>query len=93
MKPVDKTNQEPMFSVTRAECEWSYTKGTGAGGQKKTKLARLFIVPTVRQVLMAIQKQAVVNLKIAKKHFARWPSRTGFSVGLSWNTNAEPVNS
>ena len=79
---MNKLAKEPMFSVTRAECEWSYTKGTGAGGQKKTKLRRLYTVLTVRRVLMAIQKQAVVNLKIAKKHFARWLSRTGFSVGL-----------
>ena len=89
---MNKLAKEPMFSVTRAECEWSYTKGTGAGGQKKTKLRRLFIVLTVRRVLMAIQKQAVVNLKIAKRHFARWPSQIGSSVGLDWNTNAELVN-
>ncbi len=89
---MNKLDKDPLFSVTRAECEWSYTKGTGAGGQKKTKLLAQFIVLTVRRVLMAIQKQAVVNLKIAKKHFARWPSRTGSSVGLSWNTNAELVN-
>ena len=80
---MNKLAKEPMFSVTRAECEWSYTKGTGAGGQKKTKLLAQCIVLTARQVLMAIQKQAVVNLKIAKRHFARWPSQTGSSVGPS----------
>lgn len=26
-----------LFSVTAADCEWSYTRGTGAGGQKKNK--------------------------------------------------------
>lgn len=26
-----------LFSVTAADCEWSYTKGTGAGGQKRNK--------------------------------------------------------
>lgn len=26
-----------LFSVTAANCEWSYTKGTGAGGQKRNK--------------------------------------------------------
>lgn len=31
------TNKEILFSVTAAECEWSYTKGTGSGGQKKNK--------------------------------------------------------
>lgn len=26
-----------LFSVTREDCEWSYTRGRGAGGQKKNK--------------------------------------------------------
>ena len=26
-----------LFSVTKNDCEWSYTKGTGAGGQKRNK--------------------------------------------------------
>jgi protein subunit release factor B len=26
-----------LFSVTAKDCEWSYTKGTGAGGQKRNK--------------------------------------------------------
>lgn len=26
-----------LFSVTARDCEWSYTKGTGAGGQKRNK--------------------------------------------------------
>jgi hypothetical protein len=30
-------NKELLFSVTRNDCEWSYTKGTGAGGQKRNK--------------------------------------------------------
>ena len=30
-------NKSPLFSITAADCEWSYTKGTGAGGQKKNK--------------------------------------------------------
>ena len=30
-------NKEPLFSVTAKDCEWSYTKGTGAGGQKRNK--------------------------------------------------------
>ena len=29
--------KDPLFSVTRAECDWSYTRGTGAGGQKRNK--------------------------------------------------------
>ena len=29
--------KEILFSVTAADCEWSYTRGTGAGGQKKNK--------------------------------------------------------
>jgi hypothetical protein len=85
--------QDPVFSITRNDLDWSYTRGTGAGGQKKTRPARLFIVLIVQVVLMAIQKQAVANLKIVKKHFVKWLSRTGSSVGLSWNTNAELVNS
>ena len=27
----------PLWSVTAADCDWSYTKGTGAGGQKRNK--------------------------------------------------------
>ena len=26
-----------LFSVTAVDCDWAYTKGTGAGGQKKNK--------------------------------------------------------
>jgi protein subunit release factor B len=29
--------KEILFSVTANDCEWSYTRGTGAGGQKKNK--------------------------------------------------------
>lgn len=29
--------KEILFSVTASDCEWSYTKGTGTGGQKKNK--------------------------------------------------------
>jgi len=25
---------DPLFSITSRDLEWSYTKGTGAGGQK-----------------------------------------------------------
>ena len=28
---------DPLFSVTAQDCEWSYTRGTGAGGQKRNK--------------------------------------------------------
>ena len=30
-------SKELLFSVTAADCKWSYTRGTGAGGQKKNK--------------------------------------------------------
>jgi hypothetical protein len=30
-------SKELLFSVTKNDCEWSYTKGTGAGGQKRNK--------------------------------------------------------
>lgn len=30
-------NKEPMLSITAKDFEWSYTKGTGAGGQKRNK--------------------------------------------------------
>ncbi len=30
-------NKEPFFSITAKDCEWSYTRGTGAGGQKRNK--------------------------------------------------------
>ena len=79
---MNKLAKEPMFSVTRAECDWSYTKGTGAGGQKKTKLARPYTVHIALVVLMAIQKLRAVNWKIAKRLFARWPSQIVSSVGL-----------
>jgi peptide chain release factor len=29
--------RELLFSVTAKDCDWSYTKGTGAGGQKRNK--------------------------------------------------------
>ena len=29
--------KEILFSVTANDCEWSYTKGSGPGGQKKNK--------------------------------------------------------
>lgn len=29
--------RELLFSVTAADCDWSYTRGTGKGGQKKNK--------------------------------------------------------
>lgn len=29
--------RELVFSVTAADCDWSYTRGTGKGGQKKNK--------------------------------------------------------
>ncbi len=29
--------RELLFSVTAADCDWSYTKGSGNGGQKKNK--------------------------------------------------------
>ena len=29
--------KEILFSVTANDCDWSYTKGTGSGGQKKNK--------------------------------------------------------
>lgn len=31
------SKKELLFSVTAADCEWSYTRGTGKGGQKKNK--------------------------------------------------------
>lgn len=32
-----KKNRELLFSVTKQDCNWSYTRGTGSGGQKKNK--------------------------------------------------------
>lgn len=31
------SKRELLFSVTAKDCEWSYTRGTGNGGQKKNK--------------------------------------------------------
>jgi protein subunit release factor B len=31
------SDKKLLFSVTANDCEWSYTKGTGAGGQKRNK--------------------------------------------------------
>ena len=31
------SKKELVFSVTANDCEWSYTRGTGKGGQKKNK--------------------------------------------------------
>ena len=33
----NKVKKDPLFSVTADDCDWSYTKGTGNGGQKKNK--------------------------------------------------------
>ncbi len=30
-------DKELLVSVTRNDCQWSYTRGTGAGGQKRNK--------------------------------------------------------
>lgn len=32
-----KKERELLFSVTKDDCDWSYTRGTGNGGQKKQK--------------------------------------------------------
>lgn len=32
-----KKEKELLFSVTKEDCDWSYTKGTGSGGQKRNK--------------------------------------------------------
>lgn len=34
---VAKVGKQPLFSLTSKDFEWSYTKGTGAGGQKRNK--------------------------------------------------------
>lgn len=39
--------RNPLFSVTAQDCDWSYTRGTGAGGQKKIKLLQQFIAHIV----------------------------------------------
>lgn len=31
------SKKELLFSITANDCEWSYTRGTGKGGQKKNK--------------------------------------------------------
>lgn len=36
-KEKDGNEKRLLFTVTAADCEWSYTKGTGAGGQKRNK--------------------------------------------------------
>lgn len=30
-------SKELLFTVTKNDCEWSFTRGTGKGGQKKNK--------------------------------------------------------
>ena len=32
-----KNERQLLFSVTKEDCDWSYTRGTGNGGQKKNK--------------------------------------------------------
>jgi protein subunit release factor B len=36
-KEKDGNEKRLLFTITAADCEWSYTKGTGAGGQKRNK--------------------------------------------------------
>lgn len=31
------TDKKPLFTITAKDCEWSYTRGSGNGGQKKNK--------------------------------------------------------
>ena len=31
------SDKELLFSVTEADCDWQYERGTGAGGQKRNK--------------------------------------------------------
>lgn len=31
------SDRKPLFSITARDCDWSYTRGTGAGGQKRNK--------------------------------------------------------
>ncbi len=33
------SKKELLFSVTASDCEWKYTKGTGAGGQARNKVS------------------------------------------------------
>ncbi len=35
--PGGRNKRELLFSVTAKDCDWSYTRGTGNGGQKKNK--------------------------------------------------------
>ena len=37
MNTKTKSNRSLLFSVTANDCEWSYTRGSGNGGQKKNK--------------------------------------------------------
>ena len=32
-----KAERKLLFSVTKDDCDWSYTRGTGTGGQKRNK--------------------------------------------------------
>jgi protein subunit release factor B len=34
---MEKKERQLLFSVTATDCDWSYTKGSGPGGQKKNK--------------------------------------------------------
>lgn len=37
LNEMKQENKQPLFSVTAKDFEWSYTRGTGNGGQKKNK--------------------------------------------------------
>lgn len=34
---TDQSGRELLFSVTGADCDWQYLRGTGPGGQKRNK--------------------------------------------------------
>ncbi len=34
---MEKSKRQLLFSVTKDDCDWSYTRGTGTGGQKRNK--------------------------------------------------------
>lgn len=73
--------KERLFSVTASDCEWSYRRGSGAGGQKRNKTSSA--VRCVHRPSGAVgnaedQRSQAQNKKLAfkrmaeSKKFQRW---------------------